>query len=220
MFGAEVSRVSGEPAPIPAYLTDKRLKIRISKLPEKVRERLYRKGYVGLMVGNTLTWTNYDMDKPFIRISLNPVLRGLMERAEGGSKKIEVKILYNRYYWAIKYEKDLDTDGNILFFIESAKELLPGYIKTSKGLILPREMYYALTNIKGIEKEIGVIKKEKSKLRHILGIEHGNIPIELDLWGNEVIFREKDRQRYTDTQDRTNRRPRSLSINLLPQKRG
>jgi len=82
-------------------------------------------------------------------------------------------------------------DGNILFFIESAKELLPGYIKTSKGLILPREIYYALTNIGGIEKEIGIIKKEKSKLRHILGIEQGNIPIQLDLWGNEVIFRGK-----------------------------
>jgi hypothetical protein len=41
------------------------------------------------------------------------------------------------------------------------------------------------------KKEIGVIKKEKSKLRHILGIEHGNIPIQLDLWGNEVIFRGK-----------------------------
>jgi len=50
-------------------------------------------------------------------------------------------------------------DGNILFFIESAKELLPGYIKTSKGLILPREIYYALTNIKGLEKEIGVSKE-------------------------------------------------------------
>jgi hypothetical protein len=191
MFGAEVSRLSREPAPIPAYLTDKRLKIRISKLPEKVREMLHRKGYVGLMVGNTLTWTNYDMDKPFIRVSLNPVLRGLMEKAEGGARKIGVKILYNKYYWAIKYEKNLDMDGNILYFIESAKELLPGYIKTSKGLILPREIYYTLTNIKGLEKEIGVIKKEKSKLRHIIGIEHGNIPIQLDLWGNEVIFRGK-----------------------------
>jgi hypothetical protein len=191
MFGAEVSRLSGEPAPIPAYLTDKRLKIRLNKLPEKVRERLYRKGYVGLMVGNTLTWTNYDMDKPFIRVSLNPVLRRIIERAEGENKKIKVKILYNKYYWAIKYEKDLEMDGNILFFIESAKELLPGYIKTSKGLILPREIYYTLTNIGGIEKEIGVVKKEKSKLKHILGIEHGNIPIQLDLWGNEVIFRGK-----------------------------
>jgi hypothetical protein len=192
MFGAEVSRVSGEPAPIPAYLTDKRLKIRLNKLPEKVRERLYRKGYVGLMVGNTLTWTNYDMDKPFIRVSLNPVLRGLIQRAEGGARKIEVKILYNRYYWVIQYKKkNLQMDGNILYFIESAKELLPGYIKTSKGLILPREIYYALTNIKGIEKEIGVIKKEKSKLRHMLGIEQGNIPIQLDFWGNEVIFRGK-----------------------------
>jgi hypothetical protein len=51
----------------------------------------------------------------------------------------------------------------------------------SHKAILPREIYYTLTNIKGIEKEIGVIKKEKSKLRHILGIEHGNIPIQLDL---------------------------------------
>jgi hypothetical protein len=191
MFGAEVSRLSGEPAPIPAYLTDKRLKIRLNKLPEKVRERLYKKGYVGLMVGNTLTWTHYDLDKPFIRVSLNPVLRRIIERAEGENKKIKVKILYNKYYWAIKYEKDLGMEGNILYFIESAKELLPGYIKTSKGLILPRELYYTLTNIKGIEKEVGVIKKEKSKLKHILGLEHGNIPIQLDLWGNEVIFRGK-----------------------------
>ncbi|MDT7878668.1 MAG: hypothetical protein RQ862_08955 [Candidatus Caldarchaeales archaeon] len=52
-----------------------------------------------------------------------------------------------------------------------------------------------------MEKEIGVVKKEKSKLRHILGIEHGNIPIQLDLWGNEVIFRGKDKQHYTDIQD-------------------
>jgi hypothetical protein len=44
---------------------------------------------------------------------------------------------------------------------------------------------------KGIEREISLIKKEKSKLRHILGIEHGNISIQLDLLGNEVIFRGK-----------------------------
>ena len=72
----------------------------------------------------------------------------------------------------------------LLYLTESAKKLLPGYIKTSKGLILPREIYYTQTNIKGIE-------KEKSKPRHILGLEHGNIPIQLDLWGNEVIFRGK-----------------------------
>jgi hypothetical protein len=67
----------------------------------------------------------------------------------------------------------------------------PRTYKTSKELILPREIYQTPTNIKELEKEIGLIKKEKSKLRHILGIEHGNIPIQLDLWGNEVIFRGK-----------------------------
>jgi hypothetical protein len=45
--------------------------------------------------------------------------------------------------------KDLDMDGNILYFIESAKELLPGYIKTSKGLILPREIVRKRGNIQG-----------------------------------------------------------------------
>jgi hypothetical protein len=39
----------------------------------------------------------------------------------------------------------------------------PRTYKTSKGLILPREIYYTLTSIKGLEKEVGVIKKEKSK---------------------------------------------------------
>ena len=70
-------------------------------------------------------------------------------------------------------------------------ELSPKYIKTSRELVLPREIYYALINIKGLEKEIGVVKKEKSKLKHLLGIEHGNVPIQLDLWGNEAIFRGK-----------------------------
>jgi hypothetical protein len=83
----------------------------------------------------------------------------MIERAEGENKKIKAKTLYNKHYWAIQYEKNLQMGGNILFFIESAKELLPGYIKTSRGLILPREIYYTLTNIRGLEKEIGVIKR-------------------------------------------------------------
>jgi hypothetical protein len=79
----------------------------------------------------------------------------------------------------------------LLYLTESAKKLLPGYIKSPKGLTPPREIYHTPTNIKGLEKEIRVVKKERSKLRHILGLEHGNIPIQLDLWGNELIFRGK-----------------------------
>jgi hypothetical protein len=51
----------------------------------------------------------------------------------------------------------------------------------------------------GIVKEIGVVKKEKSKLKHLLGLQHIRIPIQLDLWGNEVIFRERGNSRYMDT---------------------
>jgi hypothetical protein len=43
----------------------------------------------------------------------------------------------------------------------------------------------------GMVKEIGVVKKEKSKIKHLLGLKHINILIQLDLWGNEVIFRGK-----------------------------
>jgi hypothetical protein len=74
----------------------------------------------------------------------------------------------------------------------------PRTYKTSRGLILPRELYYALTNIKDLEKKIGV-RTKRSKPKHILGIEHRNIPVQLYLWRNEVIFREKDKQHYTDT---------------------
>jgi len=79
----------------------------------------------------------------------------------------------------------------------------PRTYKTSRGLILPRELYYALTNIKDLEKKIGV-RTKRSKQKHILGIEHRNIPIQLDLWSKEVIFREKDKQHYTDTQGQKN----------------
>jgi hypothetical protein len=77
----------------------------------------------------------------------------------------------------------------------------PRTYKTSRGLILPREINYPLTNIKDLEKKIGV-RKKRSKQKHILGIEHRNIPIQLDLWSKEVIFREKDKQHYTDTRTR------------------
>jgi len=40
----------------------------------------------------------------------------------------------------------------------------PRTYKTSRELILPREIYHTPTNIKELEKEIGLIKKEKSKL--------------------------------------------------------
>jgi hypothetical protein len=58
---------------------------------------------------------------------------------EGENKRIKLKIFYSKHYRAVQYERGLEMDGNILYLIESAKELLPRYIKTSKRLILPRE---------------------------------------------------------------------------------
>ena len=127
-----------------------------------------------------------------MRISLNYTLRRMIERIEeGGNKKITVGVSWNKHYWAIHYKTGMEMDGNILFFIEGSRELLPGYVKTSKGIILPREIYHTLSSMDGIVKETGVVMKEKSKTKHLLGLKHINIPIQLDLWGNEVIFRGK-----------------------------
>jgi hypothetical protein len=80
---------------------------------------------------------------------------------------------------------DLETHGNITTLHRERQGIITMIYKDFKRTsTAPREIYNALTNVKGLE-------KEKSKLRHILGIEHGNIPIQLDLWGNEVIFRGK-----------------------------
>jgi hypothetical protein len=87
---------------------------------------------------------------------------------------------------------DLETHGNITTLHRERQGIITMIYKDFKRTsTAPREIYNALTNVKGLEKEIGVIKKESSKLKHILGLEHGNIPIQLDLWGNEVIFRGK-----------------------------
>jgi hypothetical protein len=60
---------------------------------------------------------------------------------ESGGREQEDKAqdILQKHYWAIQYERGLEMDGSILYPIESAKELLPRYIKTSKRLILPRE---------------------------------------------------------------------------------
>jgi hypothetical protein len=42
----------------------------------------------------------------------------------------------------------------------------PRTYKTSRGLILPRELYYALTNIKDLEKKIGVRTKRSKQKQH------------------------------------------------------
>jgi hypothetical protein len=36
-----------------------------------------------------------------------------------------------------------------------------------------------------------VVRKGKFKPKHIPGLEHGDIPIQPYLWGNEVIFKVK-----------------------------
>jgi hypothetical protein len=43
----------------------------------------------------------------------------------------------------------------------------------------------------GMVKEIGVVRTEKQRLSTYLGLKYIDIPIQLDLWGNEVIFRGK-----------------------------
>ena len=51
------------------------------------------------------------------------------------------------------------------------------------------ELYQALTNMDGLGEEIGKIKLYRPVINDLLGMPHANIPIQLDIWGREVIFR-------------------------------
>jgi hypothetical protein len=55
-------------------------------------------------------------------------------------------------------------------------------------LIFPREIYHTLLSIDGLVKEIGVVKKERSKTKHLLGLKHLRIPIQLDCGQRGHIF--------------------------------
>ncbi len=90
--------------------------------------------------------------------------------------------------WEIYYG-DGGLDGRILYFLEDSKALLPGYVKTTRGRIMPMELYQALTDIEGMKEELGEIRKYRPLIKDILGLQHTNIPIQLDLWGREVFFR-------------------------------
>ena len=67
---------------------------------------------------------------------------------------------------------------------------------------MPMELYQALTSMDGLGEELGRIRVYRPIINDLLGLPHANIAIQLDLWGREVIFGEKDRQRYTVSRGR------------------
>ena len=75
-------------------------------------------------------------------------------------------------------------------------------MRTTKGVVMPMELYQALTSMDGLGEELGRIRVYRPIINDLLGLPHANIPIQLDLWGREVIFGEKDRQRYTVSRGR------------------
>jgi len=53
------------------------------------------------------------------------------------------------------------------------------------------ELYQTLTGIDGLGEELGRIRVYRPVVNDLLGLPHANIPIQLDLWRREVVFRGK-----------------------------
>ena len=83
-----------------------------------------------------------------------------------------------------------------------SRALLSEFVRTTRGVVMPMELYQALTSMDGLGEELGRIRVYRPIINDLLGLPHANIPIQLDLWGREVIFGEKDRQRYTVSRGR------------------
>ncbi len=176
---------------IPACLTDKRLKIRFSRLPEGVKRRVGGGGEVELVLFSRVRrWCNHELDDGFVRVYITAFYYRLLSRL-CRERRLMVGVGETASGWQITYGDGEELSSNILYFLEDSTALLPGYVKTSRGRIMPIEFYQALTSIDGLEKELGRIRKYRPLVKDILGLQHSNIPIQLDLWGREVIFRGK-----------------------------
>ncbi len=179
------------PTLIPACLTDKRLKIRFSRLPEGVKRRVFDGGEVELVLFNRVRrWCNYELDDGVVRVYITAFYHRLLSRL-CQERYLMVGVGETASGWQITYGDGEELDGNILYFLEDSTALLPGYVKTSRGRIMPIELYQALTGIDGLEKELGGIRVYRPIIKELLGLPHAKIPIQLDIWGREVFFRGK-----------------------------
>jgi len=191
-------RVWAVPTLIPACLTDRRLKIRLSRLPERVRRRVSSatsRECELVFFGRVRTTTSYGIDGGYVRVYVPSFYFNLLVRlvrAEQAEKPL-VGVEETADGWAITYREELDgaTLYIVLGYLWESRALLSGFVKTSKGIILPMELYQALTNMDGLGEEIGKIKVYRPIVNDLLGMPHANIPIQLDLWGREVVFRGK-----------------------------
>ncbi len=95
--------------------------------------------------------------------------------------------------WAISYLEELDrgTLHIVLGYLCESRPLLPGFVRTTRGIIMPMELYQALTSMDGLREELGGIRVYRPIIKELLGLPNAKIPIQLDLWGREVIFRGK-----------------------------
>jgi len=146
-----------------------------------------------VLLGRVRTTTRNGIDGRYARVYAPSFYYNLLDRlarAEREEKPL-VGVEEAADGWAITYREEMDgaTLYIVLGYLWESRALLRGFVKTSKGIILPMELYQALTNMDGLGEEIGKIKVYRPVVNELLGLPHANIPIQLDLWGREVVFR-------------------------------
>ncbi len=148
-----------------------------------------------MLLGRVRTTTSYGIDGGYARVYAPSFYYNLLVRLVRAEReeKLFVGVEEAADGWAITYREGMDgaTLYIVLGYLWESRALLNGFVKTSKGIILPMELYQALTNMDGLGEEIGKIKLYRPVINDLLGLPHANIPIQLDIWGREVIFRGK-----------------------------
>ena len=142
------------PALIPACLTDRRLKVRFSRLPEHVRRRVAsatNRECELVFFGRVRLTTSYGIDGGYVRVYAPSFYYNLLDRLVRAEReeKLLVGVEETADGWAITYREEMDgaTLYIVLGYLWESRALLSGFVKTSKGIILPMELYQALTSI-------------------------------------------------------------------------
>jgi len=126
--------------------------------------------------GRVRTTTSYGIDGGYVRVYVPSFYFNLLVRlvrAEQAEKPL-VGVEETADGWAITYREELDgaTLYIVLGYLWESRALLQGFVRTTKGIVMPMELYQALTSMDGLGEELGRIRVYRPVVNDLLGLPH------------------------------------------------
>jgi len=126
-----------------------------------------------VLLGRVRTTTSYCIDGRYARVYAPSFYYNLLARAER-EEKLLVGVEETADRWGITYREEMDgaTLYIVLGYLWESRALLQGFVRTTKGIVMPMELYQALTSMDGLGEELGRIRVYRPVVNDLLGLPH------------------------------------------------